>query len=331
MISIVKPAIALFLYLVFSCFAGGSSIASLESKIILFPADKSIHVNPDTHFKLTFPNPPDLGNAGRIRIYDASDNRLVDLLDLIIPAGPTTSSTSSSATYTPVPYEYTSGHFTNANTKKLVVSDDGTGDFNTVQGAIDSIPDYNPRPIAIFIKNGMYEERVTIAGSGDALQSNGPAYFDDCRIVGDGDTILGRGPAFFNHCELSSHGPYMWIRNTLASHGFVFVNCKFQTRGNQDKIIARSTTNGGKNYPYCEAVLIQCALAGIAPTGWGEIGGDTSNVHYWEYGSANLSDGKPIDAGRRHPVSRQLTLEKDAEIIVNSQNPTYVLGGWDPK
>ncbi|MBN2181945.1 MAG: hypothetical protein JW715_08515, partial [Sedimentisphaerales bacterium] len=47
-----------------------------------------------------------------------------------------------------------------ANSKWLIVSGDGTGDFNTVQGAIDFLPDYNPERITIFIKNGRYEEIV---------------------------------------------------------------------------------------------------------------------------------------------------------------------------
>jgi hypothetical protein len=60
------------------------------------------------------------------------------------------------------------------------------------------------------------------------------------------------------------------------------------------------------------------------------VGGDTSNVHYWEYNSTNVSDGKPVDASQRHPVSRQLTMEKDAETIANYSSPTWVLGGWTP-
>jgi len=172
---------------------------------------------------------------------------------------------------------------------------------------------------------------VTVVGSGDALQSNGPAYYTDCRIVGDGDSILGRGPAFFNNCELSSQGPYMWIRNSAANHGNVFVNSRFKTRGTGETILARAPTNGGKNYPNCEAVLINCALSGIEPAGWGPVGGDPSNVHFWEYNSTRLSDGKPVDVSMRNPASRQLTLEKDAALIANYQNPAYVLGGWMPK
>ncbi len=481
--------------------------------VVLFPADTAKNTNPDTHLQLTFPSAPVLGKSGQIRIFDAADNRLVDLLDLSIPPGPTAPTPSPSAIYTPVPYEYVSGHFTNANTKpgtpsglavadpekyqrtiiggftdafhfypviihgntatiyphnnllendrtyyveidpevlilkdssfrgitgktgwrfttrklpppadsiRIVVSADGTADFNTVQGAIDFIPDYSPKPVTVFIKKAIYEEiiyfrnktnitifgedrekviisyannevfnphplniktneepgtfpsrraafavdhskriqlvnltikttaygqaeglllngeeiivsNVNIVGSGDALQSNGSAYFTDCRIVGDGDTILGRGPDFFNHCDLSSMGPFMWIRNTSANHGNVFVNCRFQTRGNQQTVIARAPANGGRNYPYSEAVLINCALEGIDPVGWGPIGGDTLNVHYWESNSTNLGDGKPVDVGRRHPASRQLTMEKDAEIIDSYRNPANVLGGWTPK
>jgi pectinesterase len=502
----------MFLWLVSISFAGAQTASAPSKTIVRFPADKAANVNPDTHLTLTFQSAPVLGNSGQIRIYDAADNRMIDLLDLSIPAGPAKPISSPSGAYTPIPYEYVSGRFTNANTKpgtpsgvalptpdnyqltiiggftdafhfypiiihdktatiyphnnlleygktyyvqidpgvlalsdgsfkgitgntgwtfttkklppsadaeRLVVSADGTGDFNTVQGAMDFIPGYHPKHVTVFIKNGMYEEivyfrnktnitilgedrdkvvvfyannevfnphplnvktnevlgtfpsrraafaadhssmihlvnltikttafgqaeglllngeeiivsNVNISGSGDALQSNGSAYFTDCHIVGDGDTILGRGPAFFNNCELNSNGPYMWIRNTSANHGNVFMNCRFQTRGNQETVIARAPTNGGNSYPYCEAVLINCALAGIAPVGWGPIGGDTSSVHYWEYNSTNLSNGKPADVSLRHPASRQLTMEKDAEIIANYKNPAYVLGGWTP-
>jgi pectinesterase len=493
----------------------GSARASVAQPgaLILFPADKAINVNPDTHLKLKFPGVPILGKSGEIRIYDAANNRLIDLLDLSIPAGPTASTPSPGAIYSPVPYEYVSGHFTNANTRpgtpsgvalptpfnyqltiiggftdgfhfypviihdstatiyphnnlleygktyyvqidpgvlalndnsfsgikgtagwsfttkltppavdsgRLVVSDDGSGDFNTVQGAIDFIPDFNQQKVTIFIKNGVYEEIVyfrnksninivgedkdkvvvfyanseifnphpltlltnelpgtfpsrraafavdnsskinlvnltikttvygqaegllvngkeivisntTIVGSGDALQSNGTVYYTDSHIIGAGDVILGRGPAFFNNCEINSNGPYMWIRNTSANHGNVFVNCRFQTPGTRETVIARAPTNGGKSYPYCEAVLINCALSGISPEGWGAVGGDTKNVHYWEYNSTNISDGKPVDVSKRHPASRQLTMKNDAEIIAKYKNPAYVLDGWVPK
>jgi len=477
------------------------------------PADKAVEVNPDTHLILTFHGKPTVGTSGQIRIYDAADNRLVDVLDLGIPPGPTTGHTTPAPPYTPTPYEYIPGHFTNANTKPgtpsgiavptpdtcqltiiggftdafhfypviihdsaatiyphnnlleynksyyvqidpevlilddgsfegitgktgwsfttkktppaagsewLVVNGDGTGDFSTVQGAIDFIPDIHPGRVTIFIRNGTYEEivyfrnkmnitflgedrdkvvvcyanneifnphpsnvstnevpgsfpsrraafmgdhssgihlvnlsiqstvkgqaeglllageknivsDVTIGGSGDALQVNGSVYLTGCRIVGDGDIILGRGPAFFNNCEIhSQYGTYMWIRNTSANHGNVFLNCSFRTLDGKETEIARSPTNHGKNYPYSEAVLINCTLGGISPVGWGTVDGDTSNIHYWEFNSRNINDGNPVDVSRRHPVSRQLNSGKDSEIIAHYSDPAFVFDGWTP-
>ena len=70
---------------------------------------------------------------------------------------------------------------------------------------------------------------MTIKGSGDALNLRGSVYLTDSTIIGDGDTILGVGPAFFRRCEIQSVGPFMWIRNTEANHGNVFVDCTFTT------------------------------------------------------------------------------------------------------
>lgn len=477
-----------------------------------FPADGAVAVNPDTHLVLTFDETPVLGTSGQVRIYDAADDRLVDVLDIHIPAGPTKPN-KLKVPYTAVPYDYVSGHFTNANTKpgtpsgtalptpdtyqltiiggftdgfhfypviihgnvatiylhnnlldygktyyvqidpdvltvrdgsfggisgktgwtfstkktrpaadsrRLVVSADGTGDFNTVQGAVDFVPDYSPQRMTIFIKNGDYEEivyfrnktnitfvgedrdkvvvhyannevfnphpsnvatnewpgtfpsrraafmvdhssdinlanmtikttakgqaeglllageriivsDVTIEGSGDALQANGSVYLKNCRITGDGDNILGRGAVFFDHCELlSTGGVYMWVRNTQANHGNVFVDCIFRTLNGRQTEIARAPVNNGRGYPYAEAVLINCRLEGISPVGWGPVGGDTSNVHYWEYHSTNLSDGTPVDVSGRSAVSRQLTMPEDAAIIADYSDPAYVLGGWKP-
>ena len=51
-----------------------------------------------------------------------------------------------------------------AGAKKIVVAADGTGDFATVQGAIDYVPEGNNAPITIFIRNGTYNEIVFFTG-----------------------------------------------------------------------------------------------------------------------------------------------------------------------
>ncbi len=312
-----------------------------------------------------------------------------------------------------------------ANATRVVVAEDGSGDFNTVQGAVDFVPDNPAARVTVFIRNGTYEEIVfmrgkanlifrgedrekvqvgygnnsafnppmpgpsrrcafsiyestgieltnfsitnydygqaegllvygsknilshmTITGSGDAINLRGPVYLTESRIIGDGDTILGVGPAFFDRCEIQSRGPFMWIRNTEANHGNVFVNCTFTARERRSSsrpspealassaalisaVLARLPNNHGLNYPYAEAVLINCRLEGIPPVGWGPIEGDTSHLHLWEFNSTD-ANGKPVDVSKRHPASRQLSVPADAETIAQYSDPAFVLGGWKP-
>ena len=49
-----------------------------------------------------------------------------------------------------------------ANATRLIVSADGTGDFNTVQGAMDFVPDHSKTRITVEVRNGRYEEIVYV-------------------------------------------------------------------------------------------------------------------------------------------------------------------------
>ncbi len=481
---------------------------------VLFPANHATSVNPDVQLRLTFEGKPDIGNTGMMRVFDAADGRLVDEIDMSIPAGPTASATGAALTApyisSPYPFDKLPKGRTNANTKpgtptagasppaagfqltiiggftdgfhfypvivdgntaiiqlhhnmlqygktyyvemdsgvlqhpgfagirgpqawrfstkspaqapradatKLTVSADGSGDFNTVQGAMDLVPDHSSRRITVQVKSGIYHEivyfrnkdnvtirgaapgqvRVTYAnsevlnphpvnlktnevpgtfpsrraaftannstgihlvnlilettvygqaegllitgsrnilshvhviGTGDALQVNGPTYIVDSELTGSGDSILGRGPVFFERCTIRSNGVFMWTRNTNANHGNVFHDCQFIGTGPQPTTLARSPKNSASTYPYAEAVLLNCVLTNISPKGWdaADLGG---NVHFWEYNSRN-PDGTAVDLSQRVAWSRQLDPKKDAELIRDYSNPSYVLGGWNP-
>jgi len=488
-------------------FAAGYAAAEMGAAY-RFPASGAKGVNPDTHLVLTFSSAPAIGRSGQVRIFDAADHKLVDTLDMSIPAGPdpvhrigtpdidphppTPTTTTPAVKSVPADlhsyqlntiggladfhfypvivhgnvatiyphngalryhrryaveidpgvltlvggsfagFKKSEWMFATKNAApaesatRVVVAADGSGDFNTVQGAVDFVPANPAKRVTIFIRNGTYEEivffqkksnltfegedrekvqvgyannsafnppmpgpsrrcafsaydsngivlenlsvsnyaygqaeglllygdkvvvkKVNIKGSGDALNLRGRIYLANSRIIGDGDTILGVGAAFFKDCEIQSMGPYMWIRNTDANHGNVFVNCSFVTRQrpagvqqaagtkpaparpSMGAVLARLPNNHGLNYPYAEAVLIHCKLSGVPAEGWGPVEGDTDHMHLWEYESTDM-DGKPIDVSKRHPASRQLTTEKDAETIANYSKPAFVLGGWDP-
>lgn len=474
-----------------------TAFAAMAEEVKLFPQNGATEVNPDTHLTLTFPHDVALGTQGRISVYDCKTGKLVDRLDLSIPAGPTESQPRTpDATYTPTPYVYKSQDITNRNTlpgtpsgaakksadvgcyqltiiggfsdgfhfypvivhgntatiylhnnmleyghqyavtidkgvfsdfkgikgkrtwtfstkksapaatqKTLTVAADGSGDFSTLQGALDFIPDnlsseaeritvkvmegdyeelvyfrnkrfvtiegqsrervrvhypnnevFNPHPVDIktnewpgtfpsrraavaadnctdmifrnitfqtdchgqaegFLLNGErnFLDNVHVIGSGDALQTNGSAYYHNCIIDGEGDTVLGRGPAYFNHCTLSSKGAFMWIRNTEGIHGNIFVDCTFHGL-NDGAVITRLPDNKGYNYPHAEVVLLNCTLDNIPAVAWGPIGERANTATLLEFNSHD-AQGKLVDVTHRHPVSRQLSPLEDAETL----------------
>lgn len=50
----------------------------------------------------------------------------------------------------------------NSLESKLVVSKDGSGNYDTVQAAIDAVPEQNNQTVEIYVTNGVYEEVITI-------------------------------------------------------------------------------------------------------------------------------------------------------------------------
>ena len=48
---------------------------------------------------------------------------------------------------------------------RLVVAQDGTGKYKTVQAAFDAIPANNKKPLTVFIKNGVYKEKLHLDSS----------------------------------------------------------------------------------------------------------------------------------------------------------------------
>src|SRR5689334_21228199 len=52
-----------------------------------------------------------------------------------------------------------------AQTKKITVAQNGTSDYNTVQAALDAVPAGNKKPVTIFIKNGIYKEKLYLDSS----------------------------------------------------------------------------------------------------------------------------------------------------------------------
>jgi pectin methylesterase-like acyl-CoA thioesterase len=170
---------------------------------------------------------------------------------------------------------------------------------------------------------------ASLFGHQDTVQLNDAVYVEDTTIQGDTDFLWGRGPAFFRKCRLRqlANGPFMWVRSTAASHGFVFDRCTFEAPNAPPggATLARNTAA----YPNSEVVLLECILAGINPAAW-SLPPEGPDMHYWEFRSRDASGGL-VDVTARNPPSKQLDAVTDAATIAQYRDPAFVLGGWSPE
>jgi pectinesterase len=155
--------------------------------------------------------------------------------------------------------------------KEIVVGQDGTEKFSTVQNALDAIPKHNIKPVIIFIKNGVYKEKLHLDSSKNFVTIRGEDKFktiltyDDHtgKVTRKGDTINTK----------SSHSFLIKANNFTAENitfqndaGFTagqavalesdgdkaqFYNCRFE--GYQDVLF----TNNGNSRQYYKDCYIE--------------------------------------------------------------------------
>ena len=127
----------------------------------------------------------------------------------------------------------------------FVVAQDGSGDFTTVQAAINAVPDYRKAgPTRIYIKKGIYKEKIVIAESKQSVQLIGEdgavLTYDDYaqkpNIFGEGKGTSGSGsvyifgPDFFaeNITFENTSGPVgQAVACHVAGDRAVFRRCRF--------------------------------------------------------------------------------------------------------
>jgi pectin methylesterase-like acyl-CoA thioesterase len=106
---------------------------------------------------------------------------------------------------------------------KLVIAADGSGDFCTIQGAVDSIADGNKDPVTLLIRKGVYTEMVCCTNKngltflGEDRKQSVLEYADNAKFNGAPGTYH-RGVFLTNHCDdlvLAN----LTIRNTTPYRG----------------------------------------------------------------------------------------------------------------
>lgn len=141
-----------------------------------------------------------------------------------------------------------------APTNKIVVAVDGSGNFKSIQEAINSVPDNQSARTTIFVKNGVYHEKVMVSSSklnisliGESAERTIITNSDyNPKIVGrdtittwssytfavDAEGFVGKNITFEN--ASGRVGQAVAVR--VMSDRVIFKNCRFL--GNQDTLFA---------------------------------------------------------------------------------------------
>jgi len=166
-----------------------------------------------------------------------------------------------------------------------IVAQDGSGNFKTVQEAINAVPDFRNKQTVIFIKKGTYKEKLILAGSkknvkfiGEDLRETILTYDDFAQkknVFGEekgtsGSSsfyIYGEGFSAESLTFENSAGPVgqavaVWAGGDKST----FINCRFL--GFQDTLY----TYGGNNRQYYKNCYIEGTVDYIfgAATAWFE-------------------------------------------------------------
>jgi pectin methylesterase-like acyl-CoA thioesterase len=146
-----------------------------------------------------------------------------------------------------------------ANNYNFIVAQDGSGNFTTLQAAIDSAPSGLTKPFKIFIKNGRYRERVRIPAAKPFIQLIGESvantiitYNSAAKDTMDGRPLGTPGSSTFFVYAADFFAMNITFENTFGDGSqavaasvygdrSVFINCRFL--GNQDTLLTYK--NGG--------------------------------------------------------------------------------------
>ena len=176
----------------------------------------------------------------------------------------------------------------------IVVAKDGSGDYMTVQEAIDAVPAYRKVPTTIYVRNGSYCEKVVVPESKAFIRmvgenvTNTIITFDDYsgRLNRFGEPMGTSGSATFYVYAPSFEARNLTFANTAGPVGqavamlvkgdrAAFYNCRFL--GNQDTLYAYGQQNGTQSRQYYESCYIEGTVDFIF--GWATAVFNNCEIH----------------------------------------------------
>ena len=140
----------------------------------------------------------------------------------------------------------------------FVVAQDGSGNFTTIQSAIDACKSFPDKPIIIFVKNGIYKEKVQVPACNNLLKIKGE---DSKKTILTNDDFFGkinrgRNSTFYTYTLMVEANDFqlenITIENSSGAVGqavalhvegdrCIFRNCRIL--GHQDTLYAAGETS----------------------------------------------------------------------------------------
>ena len=231
--------------------------------------------------------------SGKSAIFKYSGLKYGTSYTFTMPEGVLTSRSGNAVAKTEISFTTMERQQPEARLYDAVVAADGSGDYTTLQAAIDAAPAGRATPWLIFVKNGIYNEHIDIPATKTYLhiigQDRDQTVVLDSRLSGGdnayavdpGATVVVKGKdTFFENITLENQyghekqaGPQALALNTSADR--VALN-NVALLSYQDTWITTSTSN---NRHYIKNSLIEGAVDFIYNSGNVYLDGDTLEIN----------------------------------------------------
>lgn len=255
-----------------------------------------------------------------------------------------------------------------ANDGQITVNADGSGDFTTLQGAVDFAPETSDTPLEIFIHNGRYDELVFVNNKSD-LVFRGESR--DGVIVGYPNNSAfnpprpapSRRPAFIlyevsdvqlSHFTINNY--FIGQAEALLARGEHIIIENMQLNGSGDALTtygsiymvdSELTGHGDTILGYASLYCLRCTLRTYGPFTWTRTPeGQHGNVFIdsvfinenaplpWTI-TEETPEGRVVDAPlarlpRNGPTSSQINFPHAEMVLINARTQDIMPEGWGP-
>ncbi len=116
---------------------------------------------------------------------------------------------------------FVSGHKCYSTDYDFVVSKNDSGDFKTVQEAINAVPDFRKQTTTIFIKNGVYKEKLILPASKNKVSLIGE---DAHKTIVTNDDFASKKNTFGEEMGTTGSSGFFVFGNELTAKNITFEN-----------------------------------------------------------------------------------------------------------